>query len=398
MREYLGLLRGPSGALLAFSWLGRLAYGVSGLAFIVYVQAQTGSFAVAGLSVGAFGAASGLLAPVRGRMVDRFSSVAMLVCVAIYCAGNAAIAVSGPLGGGANYVVYSVIAGAASPPFSAWTRAALARRIDSEQLPTAYALDGVLEESAFVVGPLISGLVIAIADARVAIVADLLLALVAGLLLSLAPRVREWRPMPLPASQGSARDSLKNMNQPLVLAIGSTATIGVVLGVFDLAVTAFAESHGQAGQAGAILAVFSLAGIVGALIYGSHDWHLPTHQRYGIAFVWIGLGFALLPLPTSVIGLILIVIVPGLALTPLIVINSVLIGELSRGIPSTAAFSGVSSAVMLGFSLGSAFAGGLIDSRGTDPAFLVAAAVALLGVIPALACGTAARRRPLAGG
>ena len=40
--RYLPLLRGSSGALFLFSWFGRLAYGISGLAFIVYVQGRPG--------------------------------------------------------------------------------------------------------------------------------------------------------------------------------------------------------------------------------------------------------------------------------------------------------------------------------------------------------------------
>lgn len=396
MREYLPLLRGSSGALFLFSWFGRLAYGISGLAFIVYVQAQTGSFAISGLAVGAFGVASGLLAPLRGTMVDRLGGPAMLMFVAIYCIGNLLIIITGSIGGGANYVVFSAVAGAASPPFSAWTRAALGGRIDSEKLPSAYALDGVLEESAFVLGPLFSGLIIAIASARAAIITELLLVLASGLLLSLAPIVRDWKPVQRAAPEAGS-SSLRELNRPLLIAIASTASLGIVLGVFEIAVTAFAEARGSAGQAGAILAVLSVAGIAGALLYGSRSWRTPTYQRYGLLFAWMGLGLALLPLAGSVLGLAALVVVPGLALTPIIVVNSVLIGELSRGTPTTAAFSGVSSAVMLGFSLGSGVAGGLVDAHGTDIAFILAALVALLGVLPALACAPAADRSALQG-
>lgn len=391
MGAYMRLMRGPTGALFAFSWLGRLAYGISGLAFIVYIQGQTGSFGVAGLAVGVFGVASGLLAPIRGTMVDRLGSRAMLGFVTVYCTGDLLIAVSGPVGGGANYVALSILSGLASPPFSAWTRAALARRIDSAGLPTAYALDGVLEESAFVFGPLLAGLLIALSSARIAIIVDLALALAAGLLLALAPVVREWKPAALAAVR-NRRASLADLNRPLLVAVGSTATLGIVLGFYDLSVTAFAESHGRVGQAGAVLAAFSTAGIVGALLYGTRAWRMPTYQRYALMFVWLGAGLALLPLAGSVLALALISLAPGLALTPIFVANSVLIGELSRGVPSAAAFSGVSSAVMLGFSLGSGVAGSLVDSHGTEPAFVVAAVVALLGVVPALGCGVLQRR------
>lgn len=387
MNDYRSLLRGSSGALLAFSALGRLAYGISGLAFIVYIQGQTGSFAISGLAIGAFGVASGLLAPLRGRTIDRVGGPAMVVFVVVYGIGNLAVAVTGPIAGGALYVVFSALAGSASPPFTAWTRTALARRIEGPGLRTAYSLDGVIEEAAFVLGPLISGLLIVIANARVAIFVDVTLAVSAGLLLALAPIVREWHPTRVIKRAGGARSSLRDLNRPLAIAIASTATIGIVLGVFDISVTAFAKSHGHPGQAGAVLAAFSLAGIVGALIYGSRSWSLPTHSLYAWMFAWLGAGLALLPLAGDVTGLLALTVIPGFALTPIFVANSVLIGELSRGIPTAAAFSGVSSAVMLGFSLGSAVAGALVDSHGTGRAFALAAAVAALGTLPAVACG-----------
>jgi MFS family permease len=51
--------------------LGWLSFGGYGLAIVLAVESATGSFVVAGAAVAAFSAGSALLAPVRGRFVDR---------------------------------------------------------------------------------------------------------------------------------------------------------------------------------------------------------------------------------------------------------------------------------------------------------------------------------------
>lgn len=395
MGSYSSLLRGPAGALLGISWLGRVGFGISGLAFIVYMQAQTGSFATAGLALGVFGIASGLLAPLRGAAIDRYGRAALLAFVGVYCSSNLAIGLTEPFGDGASYVVLNGISGAAAPPFSAWTRAALARRIDEDGLHAAYSLDGVLEESAFVFGPLIAGLIIAVADARTAIVTQVGLALASGLLLSFAPAVREWRPAQTAGSEREKRE-WRNLNRPLIIAVGSMASLGMAISFYDFAVTAFAEERGNAGNAGAVLAAFSAAGVVGALLYGARSWRWPARRRFPVLFAAMAAGFALLPLADSVLSLALISLVPGLVFTPIFVTNSVLIDELSEGIPTTAAFAGVTSSVMIGVSLGSAVAGGLVDAHGTDLVFLAGSVVGLLGVVPALAIGGRAGVAPTA--
>nr|MBA2241020.1 MFS transporter [Solirubrobacterales bacterium] len=91
MREYARILRGPAGSLLLVSGIARLAFGVAGLAFLVFVEEQTDSFATSGLAVGLFGATSALFAPLRGRFVDRYGAPALLAFTVGYAASNLSI-------------------------------------------------------------------------------------------------------------------------------------------------------------------------------------------------------------------------------------------------------------------------------------------------------------------
>ena len=70
--SYLAVLRLPHARpLLAASLVGRLSNATGPLSVVLFVQSETGSLAQAGAASAAIALASGLLAPVRGRLVDR---------------------------------------------------------------------------------------------------------------------------------------------------------------------------------------------------------------------------------------------------------------------------------------------------------------------------------------
>ena len=391
MSEYRRLLRGPAGRLMLTSGMARLAFGIAGLAFIIYVEERTGSFAIAGVVLAAFGLTSGVFAPARGLLIDRLGAVALVGLTAGYVAANAAIALTEPAGPDAiSYTILSAIAGAVAPPFSGWTRAALSARMRGRELQSAFSVDGVLEESAFVLGPLLCGLMIAVASARFAILFECGLALAGAVAMAFGPALREWRPprvrAPRPAGSGTSLARVRDAwNGPLLVATGTLLGLGAAIGFVELAVTAFTADRGEAAAAGLVLAGFSTAGIAGAIAYGAREWRLPAARRYALLLAWTAGGLALVPLAGSVAALAGLVAVPGLAFTAIIVTNAILVDELSRGRPTTAAFSGVSTAMNGGVALGGAFGGSLVEgSGGTDAAFLVAAAVMLVSVVPAL--------------
>ena len=58
--------------LLASSLLGRMPVGMVGLATLLTVRAATGAYAAAGAVAGCYAVANSLIAPVHGRLIDRF--------------------------------------------------------------------------------------------------------------------------------------------------------------------------------------------------------------------------------------------------------------------------------------------------------------------------------------
>ena len=76
--SYRSLLGRPGAReLLLVCALAWLTYSGYGLALILAVHHATGSYAIAGAAVAAQSAGAGILAPIRGRMVDRHGAAAL---------------------------------------------------------------------------------------------------------------------------------------------------------------------------------------------------------------------------------------------------------------------------------------------------------------------------------
>ncbi len=380
MRGYLEILRSPAARIMVVSGIARLAWGVEGLALLFHVEDAAGSFATAGIAVGALGLTSAALAPARGLLVDRRGPAAMLALTLAEAALITAIALTPAVGPRAlSYVVLAGLAGVVAPPFTAWTRAGLARRLEGERLRRAYTLDNIFEESAFVFGPLLCGVLIAVASPAAALGLAAALVGFGGLGLTLGARARDWAP-PRREREGEPA----SVNRPLVLAFACMAGMGAGIGFFEVAVAAFAQAEGSEAGAGLLFAALSIGGICGALVYGSRAWRGSTARHYALLLTALGAGLLLLTVPETLPALVALTGLAGLAFTPVFIANSLLIEELSPAGPAAVAFTWVSTAMNLGVALGAAAGGGLVDADGTDSAFLAGGAVVLVAAAAAV--------------
>src|ERR1700729_3258795 len=81
--RYRSVLSVPGCArLLGTALIARLPQGMTSLAILLLVRAHTGSYAAAGVAVGAYDFATAGGAPLLGRLVDRFGRARVLAPVA----------------------------------------------------------------------------------------------------------------------------------------------------------------------------------------------------------------------------------------------------------------------------------------------------------------------------
>ena len=378
---YARILRTPGVALIVLATLiGRMPIGISGLAILLYVRDVTGSFAVAGVATGALALGSALGAPLQGRLVDR-RGVAMLVpLAAVHAAGLVAVWLAGAADApGGVLAALALVAGAAIPPVSSVLRSRwpylLAAR--PELVAGAFALDSVLIEVIFVVGPLLTTVVVATVGAQYALIVSAG-CVVGGTLLLLTGLA--GRPGPEPTRADTGALGLGALADPgLRTLVFASLPVGFALGSIEVVLPAFAEAEGSKALAGVLLAVWSggsgLAGLawgVSAMRFSLLDAHL--------RFAWL-LPFAIAPLALASSPLVmgLLVVLAGLPIAPLIASRNQLVERVTPVGTSTEAFTWPLTALVAGVSLGAATAGGIVEARSWTTAVLVATAVAAVG-------------------
>ena len=198
VKRYAEVLRVPHVApLIAATLIARFPIGINALALILYLRHATGSFAVAGVVAGGLAAGAGIGAPVQGRLVDSFGQRRVLVPLAfVHATALGSVVAFAELGAPTVVLVAcSVSAGFAIPPTSSVLRSMWPSllRDREELLQPAYALDSVLIELIFILGPLLTAVLTAAvspASALLVSVASVITGTIWFTALAPTPRVR----------------------------------------------------------------------------------------------------------------------------------------------------------------------------------------------------------------
>lgn len=391
MEAYLRILRVPRmPGLLAAMVLARLPIGINGLALVLFLRAEGRSFAVAGAAAGGLSLGTGLGAPLAARLVDRLGPRALLGLALGHGAALLGLVALGASAAATPAVVaLAFAAGAAFPPTSSVLRALFPRLLRADLLRGAFALDSVLTETIFVLGPLVTAALVALVAPAAALVVSAA-AVAAGVVAFLAalpgPAAARGR-----ASRAGGR--LGALRAPgirtLVL---SMLPVGFAFGAMEVALPAYADGEGHPELAGVLLAIWSVASAVGGLVYGAR----PRRRALAQVHVRVALAVPLGLLPVALAGspwtMALLVVPAGLFIAPLIATRNELAGVVAPPGVETEANTWPLTALVGGIALGAAAGGALADGTGWRAAVLVACGAAALGAVVALT-----RRGTLAG-
>jgi predicted MFS family arabinose efflux permease len=381
VRVYSRILRTPGVALIVLATLiGRLPIGISGLAILLYVREVTGSFGAAGIATGALALGSALGAPLQGRVVDRRGVGMLLPLATVHALGLLAVWAAGSLEAPAGVLAgLSLLTGAAMPPVSSVLRSRWPYLLaeQPELVPSAFALDSVLIEIVFVVGPLITTVVVATIGPEYALMVSAG-CVVAGTLLLLSGLT--GHPGPEPSHDGRRAYGLGALADPgLRTLVFASLPVGFALGSVEVALPAFSDAEGSKALAGVLLAVWSGASGVAGLTWGARASRfalLDAHLR----FAWLlPVAIAPLALASSPVTMCLLVVLAGLPIAPLIASRNQLVERVTPVGTATEAYTWPLTALVAGVSLGAAAAGGIVESSSWTTAVLVAAAVATMG-------------------
>lgn len=377
LNDYRLALRTPGLARpIVGSVLGRLPIAMVGLSALLYVQRETGSFAVAGLvSAGSLiGVSVG--AVVQGRLIDRFGPTRpLLAWVALFAAAMAgltlAIEAHAPtpvlvlLGGGI---------GITEPMVGSASRALWGRVVTDEAAHSAaLSYEAISMETFFILGPGLAGMLVAAPWPGTGMVVGGACMITGGLLFALSPVVRSWGP-----AKTEHRAALGALASPgmrtLALAV---LGFGVVIGFIEVAVPAAATEAGRPTLGGLLLSLSSVSSVAFGVAYSLRPWPRRMSLRLPALLAGFALLVALSAVPTTLWGLALALLVAGALITPQSATHSAAIEIVAPEGTAAEAFGWVITAVTLGLAVGQSISGFLVERYGPPASFLAAAAIGL---------------------
>ncbi len=207
---------------------------------------------------GSLAAGSAVGAPVQGRLVDSFGQRRVLVPLGVvHAAALGALVLAGEADAPTGVLVAcGLVAGFAIPPTSSVLRSMWPHllREDPRLLQTAYALDSVMIEMIFILGPLLTAILTAVVSPQAALLVSATCVVAGTLAFTSLPPSRAWRP----EKEGRA-GMLGALGSPGVRSLVLVSLpAGMGLGICQVALPAFADAEGARELAGLLLAGWSL--------------------------------------------------------------------------------------------------------------------------------------------
>jgi MFS family permease len=377
---YSRILRAPDVAVIvAATLVGRMSIGISGLAILLYVREVSGSYAAAGVCTGALALGSAAGAPLQGRLVDR-RGAGMLAPLALgHAAGLLAVWGAGEASAPASVLaVLAALAGVSLPPVSSVLRSRWPYLLtEPELLGGAFALDSVLIEIVFVVGPLLTTVVVATVGPQYALLVSAVCVL-SGTLTMLARLA--GRPGPEPSPRAGRAFGLGALADPgLRTLVFASLPVGFALGTIEVTVPAFSEAEGDKALAGVLLAIWSCGSGLAGLAWGARAERFPLLQAHLRFAFLLPLAIAPLALASSPVTMGVLVVLAGLPIAPLIASRNQLVERVTPPGTATEAYTWPLTALVGGVSLGAAAAGSIVEASSWTTAVFVATAVASIG-------------------
>jgi MFS family permease len=368
----------PTRQPLLGATIGRLPFAAGALAMVLLVQGATGSFAEAGLVNACYslGAAIGL--PAQGRIVDRVgqtsvisaatvvNSLALVALVAL-AEGDAAVG---------QMAAAAAIAGITVPPLGTCIRTLWSELVPDYALrQSAFALDAVTVEVAFIAGPLLVALVIGLASPAAGMLTNVGLSVLGSAVFAASRASREWR--------GEAHDL--GIAGPLrsvgVLILMSTSLgIGVAVAAIELGMTALATEHDARALAGALIAAQAAGSLVGGLGYGSRSWGPDAGRRLMLFALIMALTTLPLLFASSLPSAFVLMLISGVALAPTVSVLYTLLDSVAPRGTGTEATGWVLTAFVVGVSAGTGLAGAAVAASGPHAGIAVGVAGAVLTI------------------
>jgi Major Facilitator Superfamily len=352
--------------------IGRLSIAAEPLSTVLLVRGTTGSFAAAGVVMGAYSIAAAISLPVQGRVMDRIGQTPVIsAATMLSTAGFLALILLAH--GGATVAVLcaaAAVAGSGTVPTGTAMRTLWSDLVPERELrQAAFALDAVAIDVAFIVGPLIAAAVIAFASPTASLFACMSLTVLGYAVFASSPASRSWR------GAHDERGRIGPLRSASIwVLMGAAFGVGVAVGAAELAITAFASAHGAAELGGTLIAVQALASTAGGLWYGARNWRRSPGERLPAVGLAFALSLAPLVAVPSIAAAFPLMALSGLALAPAISLIYLLLDSIAPTGTAAEATGWILTAIVGGAAIGNALAGVAVSEVSPHAGLAVAAA------------------------
>lgn len=367
-----------------FGFIGRLPLSMVGLgSVLLIVGAYPGSSYGLGGTVAAVGAvATAFLGPILGRLADHYGQRRVLVPVVIMFGAGAGLFIIAVQNHAPTWMLYvtAAIAGGFIPPVGSMLRARWAYLLEgSSRLSTALAMESILDELVFILGPVLVTVLSTSGHATLGMIVAAGLAVVGSLLF--ATQTQTEPPPGRDPEQLRAPGSPITIPGLMILCVVALA-MGALLGTFELVLTAFAEDRGNKAMAGGLIAALAVGSMLSGIVWGTVDWLAPLNRRLVLL---LGL-LTLVTLPMLVIAnlwaMALFVAVCGAAVSPTLITMFTICEEIVPREQTNEGFTWLGTMLALGVAVGTSLSGVATDSYSPNLAFGVGTvAVAVAGLV-----------------
>jgi MFS family permease len=353
---------------------------MTSIAVLLLIRAQTGSFGVAGLAVGAYSIFAAAASPVQGMLVDRLGQRKVLLPCAVGQGAALMLLVLAATLGSSEWLLLllAALAGALLPPVSACTRA-LWGQIDEPIRQAAFALDAISQEMIWILGPLVVGLSVALGSPKLAVILAASITVIGSIVFAASPDSRAWRGPDVARSRLGALES-----GALRVVLGLILLTGVSWGALAVGLPALAVHLGSRTEAGVFVALFSAGSLIGGLTFASRDLGLSFDAHYRLFAALPAVAALPLFFANSLGSAAIFSLLAGLPWAPLMARHFMLVGMTAPHGAITEAFTWSTSALLCGIAGGSALTGPLIDRGGAQMAVAVVCGSGLVAGVLAL--------------
>ncbi|MGY1752782.1 MFS transporter [Blastococcus sp. SYSU D01042] len=382
---YLQVLRTPHALpMVLAAFVGRLPLSMVGLGCVLLVAAETGSYGLGG-AVAAVGAVTTAVAgPFIGRLSDAHGQRRVLLPVlAVFVASGSVFLVAvrqdWPL-----VLVFAAagLAGACLPPVSSMIRVRWTHLLrGSHRLPTALAMESVVDEMVFVLGPVLVTILSTTGHATAGLVTAFVLATVGSLLFAAQ---RRTEPAPTAHEHRAVSSAMRCDGLKVLFVVA--AAVGTVLGTLQISLVAFADEVGEKPMSGVLIAGLAVGSMISGIGWGAVHWRLPLRHRLAGVLVLLTLLSAPLLLVSDVWLMVPFVVLTGIAVSPSLISAFTLAELLVPRAAVTEAFTWIGTALALGVAVGASLSGKIVDASGANAALAVALVAAAIAVVVVSLC------------